>query len=208
MDADYNRCGKPVPAGSVVANRLSAGSVRRGSVVLEGGPAGQGQVHPHPRRPFAKLFRGDMDWHYMTEPQKGNSTGARSIWPRGKMLGGSSSMNAMMWVRGFAADYDEWAEQAGEQWELRHQRRGILQTASRTAPLVISRPQRSPRSSTAAWLTAVPECPRRNPKAFFAKHPRPHSAGERGGAQLTHTSKPALRRPNLTLYTEASATTG
>ena len=64
---------------------------------------------------FAKLMRGALDWDYLTEPQQ--DLGGRQIyWPRGKMLGGSSSMNAMMWVRGFAADYDEWGEHAGEQW--------------------------------------------------------------------------------------------
>ena len=56
-----------------------------------------------------------MDWDYLTEPQK-ELDGREIYWPRGKMLGGSSSMNAMMWVRGFAADYDEWGAAAGEQW--------------------------------------------------------------------------------------------
>ena len=60
-----------------------------------------------------------MDWDYLTEPQK-ELDGREIYWPRGKMLGGSSSMNAMMWVRGFAADYDEWGAAAGEQWDYAH----------------------------------------------------------------------------------------
>ena len=103
---------------------------------------------------FAKLFRSAVDWNYLTEPQK-ELDGRAIYWPRGKMLGGSSSMNAMMWVRGFAADYDEWGELAGAEWDyarLEPYLQGI-----EAGPLVIS-PQRSPRSSTAAWLTAVQEC--------------------------------------------------
>ena len=71
------------------------------------------------------------------------------------MLGGSSSMNAMMWVRGFAADYDEWGELAGEQWSFAKLAPYFARIEA--GPLVIS-PQRSPRASTAAWLAAVQEC--------------------------------------------------
>ncbi|MDG9423011.1 GMC family oxidoreductase N-terminal domain-containing protein, partial [Streptococcus pneumoniae] len=68
---------------------------------------------------FSKLFRTEVDWDYLTEPQPGLRD--RSIyWPRGKMLGGSSSMNAMMWVRGFAADYDEWAANSDDSWSFRN----------------------------------------------------------------------------------------
>ena len=83
-------------------------------MVLEAGPRDKDKF-VHIPAGFAKLLRSAMDWDYLTEPQK--ELGGREIyWPRGKVLGGSSSMNAMMWVRGFAADYDEWGEQAGEQW--------------------------------------------------------------------------------------------
>ena len=64
-------------------------------------------------------------------------------------------MNAMMWVRGFAADYDEWGALAGEDWDFAHVAKYFAKIEA--GPLVISR-QRSPRSSTAAWLTAVREC--------------------------------------------------
>ena len=93
------------------------GSVRNPSVqvvALEAGPRDKDKFIHIPAR-FAKLMRGDVDWDYLTEPQK-ELDGREIYCPRGKMLGGSSSMNAMMWVRGFAADYDEWGEHAGEQW--------------------------------------------------------------------------------------------
>jgi choline dehydrogenase len=88
----------------------------------------------------------------------------RIYWPRGKTLGGSSSMNAMMWVRGFAADYDEWAEHAGDEWSFarlveyftRIEKLEDAREAHESAdgPLQFSR-QRSPRRSTVSWLEAV-----------------------------------------------------
>ena len=66
-----------------------------------------------------KLFRSPLDWDYLTEPQK-ELAGREIYWPRGKMLGGSSSISAMMWVRGFAADYDEWGSVAGGAWDYAH----------------------------------------------------------------------------------------
>jgi choline dehydrogenase len=68
------------------------------------------------------------------------------------MLGGTSSMNAMMWVRGFAADYDEWDELAGEQWNFANVEPYFC--GIENGPLVMSA-QRSPRSSTGAWLRAA-----------------------------------------------------
>ena len=116
MEADYVVVGTG-SAGSVVANRLSADpSVE--VVVLEAGPEDKDKFIHIPAG-FAKLMRSAMDWDYLTEPQK-ELDGREIYWPRGKMLGGSSSMNAMMWVRGFAADYDEWGEPAGEQWNYAH----------------------------------------------------------------------------------------
>jgi choline dehydrogenase-like flavoprotein len=75
---------------------------------------------------WLQLFRSKFDWDYLTEPQP-ELNGRRIYWPRGKTLGGSSSLNAMMWVRGFAADYDEWAQHAGHEWAFSRGRR-VLQT--------------------------------------------------------------------------------
>jgi choline dehydrogenase len=100
-----------------------------------------------------KLFRSAVDWDYMTEPQK-ELNGRQIYWPRGKMLGGSSSMNARMWVRGFAADYDEWGELAGDQWSF-DQMPPLLRPHRGPAARHIS--ARCPRSSTAAWLAAAKE---------------------------------------------------
>ncbi len=106
-----------------MANRLSADpSVE--VVVLEAGPRDKDKFIHIPAG-FAKLFRSEMDWDYLTEPQK-ELDGREIYWPRGKMLGGSSSMNAMMWVRGFAARLRRVGRARRRAVELR-QRRGILQ---------------------------------------------------------------------------------
>lgn len=194
MDADYIVVGTG-SAGSVVANRLSA-DPSASVVVLEAGPRDKDKFIHIPAG-FAKLFRTGMDWDYLTEPQK-ELDGREIYWPRGKVLGGSSSMNAMMWVRGLPADYDEWAEHAGEQWSYANVEKYFNRIEH--GPLVIS-PQRSPRSSTAAWLNAVREC---GHQGFVETR-----VTQRKGARWSTADaylKPALRRPNLTLHTEATVT--
>jgi choline dehydrogenase-like flavoprotein len=82
-------------AGCVVANRLSADPGSR-VVVLEAGPRDKDKF-VHIPAAVAKLFHSEVDWDYLTEPQK-ELNGRQIYWPRGKMLGGSSSMNRMIRV--------------------------------------------------------------------------------------------------------------
>jgi len=204
MDADYIVVGTG-SAGSVVASRLSEDSSAQ-VVVVEAGPRDKDKFIRIPAA-FSKLMRTAVDWDYLTEPQK-ELDGRQIYWPRGKMLGGSSSMNAMMWVRGFAADYDEWAEHAGERWNYSNIEKYFRRIEA--GPLCISR-QRSPRTSTATWLSAVEECGHRieepnlaAPKGFCKTR-----VTQRRGARWSTADaylKPALRRRNLTLYTEATVT--
>jgi choline dehydrogenase-like flavoprotein len=194
MDADYIVVGTG-SAGSVVANRLSSDPAAE-VLVLEAGPRDKDKF-VHIPAAFAKLFRTEMDWDYLTEPQK-ELDGREIYWPRGKMLGGSSSMNAMMWVPGFPADYDEWAELAGEQWSYARIEPYLKRIEA--GPLVIAA-QRSPRSSTAAWLQAVREC---GHDGFVETR-----VTQRRGARWSTADaylRPALRRQNLSLLTEATAT--
>jgi choline dehydrogenase len=104
-------------AGCVLADRLTANGKHRVTVLEAGGtdrrffvmlPLGYGKLFYDPA----------VNWLYKTEPDPGLA-GARDHWPRGKVLGGSSSINAMVYIRGHKADYEEWqaAGNAGWGWD-------------------------------------------------------------------------------------------
>ena len=135
-------------AGCAVAARLSE-DPETTVLLLEAGGTDQRQEVQIPVA-FSQLFKSDADWNYQTTPQR--QLDSRSIyWPRGKVLGGSSSMNAMMWVVGFAADYDHWAELAGPEWSWE-----ALAPLFADNGITVSA-QRDPRSHTAAFLRAFEE---------------------------------------------------
>ena len=100
-------------AGAALACRLSEGG-RYQVLLLEAG----GETHPLSRVPisFAKFInRPGVNWLYASEPSA--HTGGRAIpVPRGRMLGGSSAINGMVWVRGQRQDYDHWAQLGNRGW--------------------------------------------------------------------------------------------
>ena len=100
-------------AGCVLANRLSADPSCQ-VVLLEAG-GDDAQLAVRIPAAFGKLFRTAADWNYRTAAETGLD-GRELYWPRGKLLGGSSSINAQMWVRGHPADYDGWAAAGNEGW--------------------------------------------------------------------------------------------
>ncbi len=103
-------------AGCVLADRLTSSGKHKVTVLEAGGsdrrffvqlPLGYGKLFYDP----------SVNWLYKTEPDPGLA-GARDHWPRGKVLGGSSSINAMVWIRGHRADYEDWGrENPGWGWE-------------------------------------------------------------------------------------------
>ena len=103
-------------AGSVLANRLSASGDYSVLLLEAGRPS-----HPWSRVPvgFAKLIDNPKaNWLYESEPEE--ATGGRPIpVPRGKLLGGSSSINGMVFVRGQAQDFDTWAQLGNKGWGYR-----------------------------------------------------------------------------------------
>ena len=100
-------------AGCVLAGRLSEDPDTRVLLLEAGEPNTRAEIHIPAA--FSKLFQGDLDWNYHTVPQPGASN--RSLyWPRGKVLGGSSSINAMIYIRGHHADYDGWAADGCDGW--------------------------------------------------------------------------------------------
>ena len=101
-------------AGCVLANRLTASGELRVLLIEAGGrdinpfihmPAGISKLVGNPR----------INWDYYTEPEP-QLLGRRLYWPRGRVLGGSSSINAMCYIRGDARDYDEWAALGADGW--------------------------------------------------------------------------------------------
>lgn len=98
------------PAGCVLARRLSEDPDVSVLILEAGGP----DRHPYIHMPagFAKLTGGRANWGYSTTPQE--ALGNRDFWyPQGKVLGGGSSINAQIYTRGNARDYDEWSTDAG-----------------------------------------------------------------------------------------------
>jgi choline dehydrogenase len=100
-------------AGAVVANRLSA-NARDKVLLLEAGP----ESHPWSRIPigYARLLTNPAaNWLYTSEPEA-NTNGRSLPVPRGRLLGGSSSLNGMAFVRGQAQDFDTWAQMGNQGW--------------------------------------------------------------------------------------------
>ncbi len=103
-------------AGCVLANRLSENPANR-VLLLE---AGRRDLSPWIHIPvgyFKTMHNPKFDWCYLTEPDPGINN-RQLQWPRGKVLGGSSSLNGLLYVRGQAEDYDRWAELGNTGWSF------------------------------------------------------------------------------------------
>ena len=101
-------------AGCVLAERLSASGRHSVALIEAGGsdrrfwvqtPLGYGKI----------FYDTSLNWAYHAEPDPGLA-GRSDYWPRGKLLGGSGSINAMVWVRGDPADFDDWAAEGNLGW--------------------------------------------------------------------------------------------
>jgi len=101
-------------AGCVLANRLSANPAHK-VLLLEAGGADRNPLFRLPML-MGKLFHsGIYNWHYYTEPEP-HLNGRSLYWPRGKVLGGTSTINGMIYVRGNCHDYDRWAQMGNSGW--------------------------------------------------------------------------------------------
>lgn len=99
-------------AGCVIANRLSIDPKRKVLVLEAGAHAPIASDIPSD---WSTLFNSNVDWGYYTEPQTG-CRGRRIFWPRGKMIGGSGGMNAMIYIRGLPSDYNAWEASGCKGW--------------------------------------------------------------------------------------------
>jgi len=112
MQADYAVVGAG-SAGCVLAARLSEGGAK--VALLEAGPKDWHPMIHVPAGVLKLLYNPLVNWNYSSEPEPG--TGDRRMhWPRGRVLGGTSSINGMLYVRGNPADYDGWAQMGCRGW--------------------------------------------------------------------------------------------
>ena len=205
-------------AGCVLAARLTENPQARVLLLEAGGPDSAKEVQIPAA--FSRLFKTSVDWNCSTEEEP-HLNGRRLYWPRGKMLGGSSSMNAMIYMRGNHLDYDHWKNLGNDGWGFRdvlpyfkkseNQERGASEYHGSGGPLNVS-DLRYVNTLTRAFLGAAEEIGiRANPDFNAAtqegaglnqvtqKNGRRHSAAD---AYL----RPALGRSNLHVVTRANAT--
>ena len=206
-------------AGCVLANRLSED--REVTVcLLEAGPPDR---HPLIHMPMGIIWMMRskvLNWNLYTErePQMG---GRRMFWPRGRTLGGSSSSNAMCYLRGHPADYDEWAALGNPGWSFadvlpyfkrsENQERGASEFHGTGGPLNVA-DLRSPNRLTDVFIDAGLEAGLPFNKDFngaSCEGVGPFQVTQRNGRRCSTARgylKPVRSRANLTVMTDAYAT--
>ena len=188
--------------------------------LLEAGPEDR---HPwiHIPAGYARLFTsGKYDWKFATEPEP--ELGGRSVaWPRGRVLGGSGSINGLVFLRGSPHDYDRWAQSGARGWSYDD----VLPTFRRIenwtgapsesrgvgGPITVSEP-RSLSPGAAAFIEAAVACgiPRHaDINADAIEGVAPIQMNVRGGFRRSTARaylRPARRRPNLRVLTGVTVT--
>lgn len=121
-------------AGCALANRLS-GDPSVSVALLEAGGADDREAIRVPRQYFS-LWGTDVDWGYVSTPQPG-TMGRTHLLPRGRVLGGTSSLNGMVYLRGAASDYDGWAAAGCTGWEWARVRAAFEEMEAWLRPAVL-----------------------------------------------------------------------
>lgn len=215
VEADYVIVGAG-SSGCVLANRLSADPNNQVALLEAGGPDTNPWIHI-PVGYFKTMHNPKVDWCYKTEPDPGLN--GRSLdWPRGKVLGGSSSLNGLLYVRGQPQDYDRWRQMgnAGWSWDdvlplfkkSEDQERGADKFHGAGGPLSVS-DMRLSRPICDAWVAAAQN-------AGYKFNPDYNGADQEGVGYFQLTARngrrcsaavgflnPAKSRPNLKIVTRA-----
>jgi choline dehydrogenase len=168
---------------------------------------------------FSKLFQSDVDWDFSTEPQE-QLNGRKLYWPRGRMLGGSSSMNAMIYMRGVRADYGAWRDLGNGGWGFddvlplfkaaENQERGASADHGIGGPINVA-DLRCVNPLTEVFLKACDAAGiGRNADFNGAAQAGAglYQVTQKNGARASASDaylKPALRRGNLTVWTQVQA---
>jgi choline dehydrogenase len=207
-------------AGSVVAERLSA-SGRHSVLVLEAGGTDRRFYVQMPLGYGKTFFDPAVNWNYHAEPDPGLA-GNADHWPRGKLLGGSSSINAMVWIRGAREDFDAWAAAGNPGWgyddllpvfkTIEDNEAGADRWRGRGGPVHVTDNRRNVHPLTRRYLQAAEQ-------AGLRLNPDFNGASQEGAGIYQITTKggrrvsaaraflyPAMRRPNLRVETDALAT--
>jgi choline dehydrogenase len=205
-------------AGCVLANRLTEDPDRR-VLLLE---AGGRDWHPFIHMPagLSQLVgAGHLNWNYNTEPER-ELENRRLYWPRGRVLGGSSSINAMCYCRGHRKDYDEWAESGADGWDFdrvlpyfiksEDQANGASRYHGAGGPIRVENLRhKNPLSSL--FLKAAEQAGHPATDDFNGPHQRGfdfYQVTQRKGRRCSSARgylKPVLDRPNLHVWTHALA---
>jgi len=216
-DADYVIAGGG-SAGCVLANRLSENPANR-VVLLEAGPGADGFMNRMPSGGMIKLGKPDSDWCLTTEPDP-SLGGRQQFWSAGRMLGGGSSVNGMIYIRGDRKDYDAWAGDLGcagwswnEVFPFFLKSEGFTgtpnQTHGTTGPLGVSEPRmKHPLART--FVEACGEYGLRKVEDYCAGDVDgaftmlcTQANGQRSSAARAFLDE-AMKRPNLTVVTGAT----
>lgn len=193
-------------AGCVLASRLSE-DPDLSVLLLEAGPSSRPLETRIPAA-FSRLFRSQLDWGDRTVPQP-ELDGRELVFPRGRALGGSALLNAMMVLRGQRADYDGWAAAGCSGWSWDEVEPAFARSAAGPFPLA-SLPDRHPLTVAfveAAQAAGIPFAPDLNSGDAVGVGFVPVS--QRRGRRFSVLDgylRPARRRPNLAIVTGAQAT--